>query len=97
MNATQFKSIAEVKKANKAIGQYWFNKETMAFFDSKIESKLIEGQYFISSEYSPWGGKKYTIRIVSPIGAVDTVGEFGKYETKEEALIELGKILGQGV
>lgn len=45
-----FKTLADVKAANEAIGNWWFSKETMRFWKSKFESGLIAGRYFITSE-----------------------------------------------
>ena len=45
-----FKTIADVRAANKAIGNNWFDRGTMKWWKSRIESSLIAGRYFITSE-----------------------------------------------
>ena len=96
----QFKTIAEVKQANKQAGLHFFDKKTMEFFNSRIESTLIkkEGkQYFITSEQfsnslSNYIGKRlFTIREVKENGEIKTIGEFQGYNTKQEAKKELKK------
>ena len=95
----QFKTMQEVKQANKQIGNHFFDKKTMEFFNSKIESSLIEKnekQYFITSEQftgpGEYIGKRlYTIREVKPNGEIKTIGEFQGYNTKQEAKKELKK------
>jgi hypothetical protein len=68
-----FKTIADVKAANKAIGHFWFSKDTMKFFDSKIETQLYAGKYFISSErFSDTYPRYYKIREVKPDGSIET-------------------------
>jgi hypothetical protein len=48
-----FKTLTEVKEANKAAGYYWFDITTMRFWNSRIESKLYRrNQCFISSKDS---------------------------------------------
>lgn len=80
-----WKSIAEVKKANKESGQYWFDPDAMRFFGSKIETDIIHDRYFITSEVNPSGTKKYTIREVKDNASIDTVGPFHHYESVDAA------------
>jgi len=97
----QFKTIAEVKQANKQAGLHFFDKKTMEFFNSRIESTLINKkdnnrQYFITSEQftglGEYIGKRlFTIREVKENGEIKTIGEFQGYNTKQEAKKELKK------
>lgn len=80
-----FKSIAEVKEANKKNGYHFFDKETMKFFRSTIVSDLIAGQYFITSEVNPEGERSYSVRVVSENGRVQRMGDFPGYKTKYSA------------
>jgi hypothetical protein len=43
-------TIADVRRHNEKVGQYWFSKDTMKFFASKIESTLYQNHTFVSSE-----------------------------------------------
>lgn len=47
---TEITTITELKRRNAEIGHFFFSKDTMKFFKSKIESKIIDGKYFITSE-----------------------------------------------
>lgn len=81
------RTIAELKALNKANGGCWFDAATMRFFGTRIESGIIGGRYFITSEQreddTP---RKFTVRSFDSKGKVDTVGEFHSYDTKAEAL-----------
>jgi hypothetical protein len=84
-----YKSIAEIKAANKAAGLYWFDKGSMSFFDSIIEPTVFpssDGAYFISSEqFSDKAPRLFTVRFADSGGAVSTVGAFQEFETLENA------------
>ena len=82
---TDYETITEIKEANKAIGHHWFSRDTMRFFNSRVESKVYGGHFFITSEkYMDDDRRTYTIRSCYN-GHVDTVGEFQQYRTIEEA------------
>lgn len=69
-----FASVADVRAANKIAGFYFFSRQTMKMFGSKIESALYAGTLFITSE-EPWGGevRHYTVRYTVPTGEVLTL------------------------
>jgi hypothetical protein len=81
----RFKTMADVRAANRLIGNHWFERSTMRFFKCRIESTLVRGQYFITSEERPDGPRRYSVRCAKPDGTIDTVGEFFAYLTKEDA------------
>ncbi len=82
-----FQSIDEVKDLNQKSGHYFFSKDTMKFFESKIETDLIGGRYFVTSESSSFDDRdrKFTIREALPNGDIKTVGEFGGYKSRHRA------------
>lgn len=89
-----YRSIAEIKAANEAIGQTWFSEGTMRFFDSIIEPEVYGGRFFLTSErdatgtpgQSAWHGKRrWTVRRANDDGTIDTVGEFGQFASKARA------------
>jgi hypothetical protein len=80
------RSIAELKELNRANGGCWFEPSSMRFFGSRIESGIIRGRYFITSEQPPHGPRKYSVRSFDAKGSVDTVGEFCDYTTKADAM-----------
>jgi len=80
-----FKTISDVRKANKENGFFWFSKKTMKFFDTKIETSLLKGGYFVTSEDVEKNGlRKYKIRKVkNNKGNIKTIGN--SFNTLEEA------------
>ncbi len=88
-----FNNITEVKKANKEIGQHFFDRDTLAFFGSKVYPDLytVAGrQFFVTSEDNYNRTEKgYTIREAMPDGDIETIGEFLQYATKEQAIFAI--------
>jgi hypothetical protein len=86
-------TIQEAKKVSKANGGHFFDPQAMRFFNSKIESELIDGRYFITSErYDTDRPKLYTIRQISETGQMlDDLGDFQEFDTLHGALIALGE------
>jgi len=82
----KMKTIADVRKKNKEAGYYFFRPDAMRFFKSKVESKLYEGGYFITSEVD-WSGKKrfYTVRLALEDGDIETLSEFLKFSDINDA------------
>lgn len=89
-----YTTIEEVIKANTALGHHFFDADTLRFFDARIESRVLWGRYFVTSEQDrnegplgrAWGGKRrFTVRRAADNGAVSTVGEFGQYGTAKQA------------
>lgn len=81
-----FKTISEVKKANKEIGHFFFEKSTMIFFNSRIESGVLKGRFFITSErFDENSPRLFTLREVDNDGRVNTLGEFQEFNTIQEA------------
>lgn len=86
-----YSTMAEIKAANKEAGFYFFERDTMRFFDSRVESKRpLRGRYFITSEqfhgsdgYS--APRAYTVREIDSNGNIDTVGEFQQFATYQDA------------
>lgn len=82
-----FKTMSDVKAKNAKIGHNFFDPDTMKFWDSKIESTLYRGTYFITSEkHAPNSTKRdFSIRQVLKTGAIITVGTGREYSTLESA------------
>lgn len=91
-----YRTIQEIKDANKRAGGHWFGEEEMAFFASRIESEVIKGRYFITSEqylatdYGKTQGftdgpRKYSVRVCDDNGHIETVGEHMAYDTLKQA------------
>lgn len=83
MVVTMFKTIAEVRKANKANGHFFFSPDTMKFFNSKIETSLLKNRFFITSESFDGTAREYAVRMVNDDSTIDMIGD--RYRTKAEA------------
>ena len=92
-----YETMDDVMAANEALGHHWFEADTMAFFKSKIETELLGGKYFISSEKSPFRLKRdYTIRRADEDGRVSTVGKLGEHDSLVDALTALIRLTSRG-
>lgn len=87
------RTISELKALNEKNGGCWFGKAEKRFFGTRIESGVIAGHYFITSEQPPHDRRKFTIRSFDAVGDVDTVGEFCAYNSASEARTALNAIL----
>jgi hypothetical protein len=81
-------TINDVKRTNQEAGKYFFSKDTMNFFKSRIETDLYKNTYFITSEQGPidTSPRRFTIRK-AVLGGRDivTASEFQRYKTLESA------------
>ena len=79
-------TITQMARANKAIGQFWFDKDSMAFFNTKIVGSPDAFNMFVTSERNPEGKTAYNLRLFAYHSSkVITVGDFHKM-TRAEAL-----------
>lgn len=84
--STKYKTMSDVRAANKANGNYFFSRDSMRFFKSKIESGLYNGKYFITSEQFDYNSPRlYTVRSVNLDASINTIGDFQQYKTKSHA------------
>ena len=86
---TYFKSITAIEAANKKLGHYWFQKEAVSFFNSKIESGVVNGHFFVhSSQFTGSDGqsfpRQYKVAFVLSNGIIETVGL--DHKTRDEAV-----------
>lgn len=79
-------SIAELKALHEQNGGCWFKASAMRYFGTRIESGIIRGKYFVTSEQPPHGSRTYSLRSFDDEGTVSTVGEFGAHKTKLQAV-----------
>lgn len=86
------RTIETIKTENKRAGRFFFSRDTMRFFNSKIESHLIYNRFFITSERpSKEDRKRFTIRTVGEDYDIGKLGEFQQFATKKQALDYLNK------
>jgi hypothetical protein len=82
-----FRTIHDVKVANDLIDNHFFDPATMRFFNSRVETDLIDGRFFVTSEKGPNGIRAFTVREAKPDGSIDTVGEFQEHATLKSAVL----------
>lgn len=86
--------LDEFKALNKAKGYYWFSKDTMRFFKSRVVSFDIVTGYFISSERNGDLPRCYTIRKANfETGNVESVSEFQAYPTLQRVKTAYKRLL----
>jgi hypothetical protein len=95
----RYKSMSEIRAANAAAGHYFFSRDTMRAFESKIEGGPYGGRFFVTSEQPPHGPRVFTVREALANGRIRTVGEEGpefgdRYATVAEA-IAVARALGR--
>ena len=80
-------TMADVKRINREKGQFFFSPQTIRFFNSRIESTLMRGGFFITSErFDENSPRKYTVRRFVPhTGEILTEGGFQTFKNKEDA------------
>jgi hypothetical protein len=78
-----YNTIQEIQRRHAG---YWFDASTMRFFGSKIESGVISGRYFVTSEDNfDRTARFYSVRVADDDGEIGTWGEFQAYATLAEA------------
>lgn len=93
-----YSTIQQIRDANEARGHHFFEPGAMRFFRSRIGRTVYGGRYFITSEqfvdsnYRAWP-RQYTIRRANDDGSIDTVDEFGKFDSTAEAARAIKQLL----
>lgn len=95
-----FTSMNEIEEANRRLGNHWFDEDTLRFFGCRVGRTVYGGRYFVSSEQDSYGAwnyqRRYTVRMATADGHIITVGEFGQYDTRAEAVTEVRRIIKNG-
>lgn len=78
-------NIADIKKKNAEIGEFFFSPETLKFFSSKIFEEVLPGGYFITRETPPNEWPRFTVRKAEPGGQITTVSDFCEYSNHLDA------------
>ncbi len=89
-------TITEIKEANARAGQYFFSRETMRFFRSKVVSRVYgpdsEGMYYFvtSEQFVSSDGvaapRRFTVRQFNPETAHINSLEFQAHAEREGAM-----------
>jgi hypothetical protein len=83
---SDYLTIAEIKAANKAAGDYFFEPDTLKFFRSVVHPVVYGGTYFVTSEQAPYDSRRWTVRAADPDGSISTVGDFQEYRNPKDAI-----------
>lgn len=79
-------------------GSYWWDRDTMKFFATRLESEAFQGTggiFFVTSEQPPRGGRHCNVRKFNPESLrISTIGEFCKMH-RDDA-IDLARKLAKG-
>lgn len=82
--------IFSVNDIERKYSGYWFSKDSMRFFKSKVIQDVfpVKGKlFFVSSEQNGSDKRKFTVRCFDiKANDIKTIGEFQGYETKTKAL-----------
>ena len=78
MSHGKWENITQIKRANKALGHHFFDRDAMTFFRSRVYPHVYGGRFFITSEQFVAGDgeefpREYTVREARPDGTIDTV------------------------
>lgn len=93
-----FYTIEQIKRANKAAGHHWFSRNTMRFFGTRVMCRVFPvpgGGLFVTSDRHPTRSgwcRRYSVRRADAAGEISTVGEFGAWCTRAQALAEAGRL-----
>ena len=78
-------TISEVKSIDKSNGGHFFDKDTMKFWGTRIETSVFKNGCFVTSEDNYNKTKRlYTVRRFNG-KSIDTIGDSQQYKTKESA------------
>ena len=81
---------------NKGAGLYYFERDTMRFFNSRVSENVYVGAtgwYFVTSErFDHKSPRLYSVRKMLPDGSVTTIGKFQEFATLELALGEAKRL-----
>ncbi len=93
-------TLSDIKTANRVRGLYFFSRDTLRFFRSRISTRVHQGPggiYFVTSEqFDERSSRLYTVRCFNPASAgIDTVGEFQEHPTAYQAHAEAARLAAQ--
>jgi hypothetical protein len=87
----KFTSIKDIERASLASGSFWFSKDNMKAFRTRLESEVYPQEdgtiRFITSEEDWDGNRAFSVRSFDPKDAgIDTVSDYHEYATKADAI-----------
>src|SRR5690349_2012625 len=74
MKLGSYQTIADIKRANKARGKFFFERKAMKIFFTRIETGVYSGKFFVDSmKDSEEGPRYYKVRCCHPDGSIETL------------------------
>ena len=98
--ANRFSDLDEVRLANRRAGDHFFDEEVLNASCTRVETYLLGGQYFVTSELAtddPSGrDRRSTVRRVLADGRIETEGAYQAYESIQAAREAISTLLKTG-
>lgn len=97
VDVVMFNSMSDLRKKNKEIGHRFFSREMMREYNSKIESALFRGRWFIMSEKGREQNAKRKFKLweANAKGEITAVGGGVSYPDRDTAKKALKVIIQQ--
>ncbi len=99
MKTSPYETLTDVMRANRDSGHYFFTPGAVQFFHSRIESALIRGRYFVTSEQEsdgtgfdvrgnpvPASERRYCVRYAEDDGSITTLSDHMAFGSTAEAM-----------
>lgn len=96
-----FRTIADIRAANKAAGFHFFDRDTMKFFGTTVYRQVYGGRYFVTHERSFMvehslgmdPSRPFIVRRLADGGRIETIAAFptlegARHEAKATAMAE---------
>jgi hypothetical protein len=84
--------LPEIKRANKAIGHYWFEHDPVRAY--RRETKLLGGRYWVESSWNYDGTKREYLAVAAdPNGGIGYLHGTERFPTLAEAVAVINAIL----
>lgn len=84
-----FKSLNAMRRRNEETGHYYFSRDTMYFFRSRVSADIFAGRMFVTSERNVGMGqvypRLYSVRAMRDDGTIADVSNFQQFETLDSA------------
>ncbi len=96
----RFSSVEDLERTNRGNGGRFFEPSVMQAFSSQIETQILPGNYFVTSERFPRveGAafpRRYTLRRATNNGAIQTIGGYQAFDSVQDALAAIPQPFGQ--
>lgn len=89
---TTYANMSEYRQAHAKAGGHFFDRKTMRFWESRIESGLLKGGYFITTDKLGDDDERlYTVRQINPADPIN-ITTHNRHKTRAEAMHEITEL-----